>query len=1024
MDPHKCSRAPGYMNPCPIVFPPEPYCFCIDSPTYIKCNVDKKTGNVLGLEWGGGSWMQDSWDVRNRKDDIYTGPDYRTDPTAVTDPGVNKVCRQPNGKKNDPVSQEDVVFPVDWPTAGAGPTDEESNRIIALFARVDVNTGDIAELVFLFNWVFQKDPNIPPDPTKDQYYSASCGSGKIYTDTKFFFHKSPLDVSFPGTKKSKGYESVLCGLRAQCQAPLLGKHGGVIKHTRHTSDMKLPILPCWSEQVKDQDRVQFGTVPLGSPAVVPAAAAAVPPRRRDPVPDAAAPADGGAGEAEEADAGGGGGAAAPEADVQPEAQGGPAAGTRIPRRPWGAPPQGGGLAAAEAPPEPGDGAQGPPEAGGGGGGDGVVRAAVLPDAPMELSEALGLVKEQEELAYSSPPSEVDCSETGARSFGPDAFVTARVALDRWGDMPAAGAGAADSMTRVRAERRARQHDGRDGGARRRRRSRRALLQDGEEGAVLESFDDGWEGLGAAAPGGGAAGAAKGASEAPPGAALDPALAVGGPLDGRTFALHAVSSAVVVYALDPASGTPQATHAPRALSSFFLAGGFGVGNQTDYQSPSAAFDKESRRFLLAAVSRGAGAGAPSVLWVGASAEGDPRQAWRLMALPAPGGGGVCGGGHVPVWEEPQLGYDSHGVHLGVTLACAPAPPAAAAAAGRAHRTERRAWLLSFDKGALYDRAGPAELTVAMWDAGAAAAQIGARAAAVTPAVPQSERDVSLAVGGAALAVAVDTAVGSDRLLFYAVTRTSRLAGLSPSSAPDAAPALCLVARGRNYSLPFAESEAAGGEMAQPGAGQEGALDAGRLDRAYSAALHAGRLYVATKAYGRACAPPSAARGAPGCRPAVHVSSWRPLRRGGAPDAAPAPLAPAAAGPGALLEDAGTALAFPALAVSLLGRPVVGYSYSSAEPGANEGSGFPGVAFSRLTPNGAVSGTRLRVTRHGASAIGAPGPGPAAAAAAAAAGRAWGGRSAADVAGGRVYLAVPYAPPGTAGAGAWIAVINEA
>ena len=73
----------------------------------------------------------------------------------------------------------------------------------------------------------------------------------------------------------------------------------------------------------------------------------------------------------------------------------------------------------------------------------------------------------------------------------------------------------------------------------------------------------------------------------------------------------------------------------------------MGNQTDYQSPSAVFDKASRRFLLAAVSRGAGGGAPSVLWVGASAEGDPRQAWRLMALPAPAGAGVCGGGRVPV-----------------------------------------------------------------------------------------------------------------------------------------------------------------------------------------------------------------------------------------------------------------------------------------------------------------------------------------------------------------------------------------
>ena len=79
---------------------------------------------------------------------------------------------------------------------------------------------------------------------------------------------------------------------------------------------------------------------------------------------------------------------------------------------------------------------------------------------------------------------------------------------------------------------------------------------------------------------------------------------------------------------------------------------------------------------------------------------------------------------------------------------------------------------------------------------------------------------------------DYAAGSDRLLFFAVTGTSRLAGLSPASAPDAAPSLCLVTRGRNYTVPFAEAEAAAGEMAQPGSGRDGALDAGRLDRAYS------------------------------------------------------------------------------------------------------------------------------------------------------------------------------------------------
>ncbi len=79
---------------------------------------------------------------------------------------------------------------------------------------------------------------------------------------------------------------------------------------------------------------------------------------------------------------------------------------------------------------------------------------------------------------------------------------------------------------------------------------------------------------------------------------------------------------------------------RRLSAFFAADGFGVGAQTDYQSPSAMFDKAARRFVLAAVSHGdaaAGGNTSSVLWLGASVSSDPRQMWRMAALAAPAKG---------------------------------------------------------------------------------------------------------------------------------------------------------------------------------------------------------------------------------------------------------------------------------------------------------------------------------------------------------------------------------------------------
>jgi hypothetical protein len=81
-------------------------------------------------------------------------------------------------------------------------------------------------------------------------------------------------------------------------------------------------------------------------------------------------------------------------------------------------------------------------------------------------------------------------------------------------------------------------------------------------------------------------------------------------------------------------------------------------------------------------------------------------------------------------------------------------------------------------------------------------------------------------------------------------------------------------------------------------------------------------------------------------------------------------------------------------------------------------LPGVAFSRLTPDGALeeNTAAVRITRRGRGAIDAP--------RAAGGYRRWGESAAADVLGSRVYLAVPYAPPQGSGGGAWIAVIDGA
>jgi hypothetical protein len=114
-------------------------------------------------------------------------------------------------------------------------------------------------------------------------------------------------------------------------------------------------------------------------------------------------------------------------------------------------------------------------------------------------------------------------------------------------------------------------------------------------------------------------------------------------------------------------TPPQTQRPhRLLSSFFDSTGLDVGPQGLYESPAAAFDKDARRFVLATVSQaapGSGSGgsnggnaaaaaaaAASVLWLGASQKTDPRQSWRMVALPAPAAGSPdnpCGADRVAV-----------------------------------------------------------------------------------------------------------------------------------------------------------------------------------------------------------------------------------------------------------------------------------------------------------------------------------------------------------------------------------------
>jgi len=101
----------------------------------------------------------------------------------------------------------------------------------------------------------------------------------------------------------------------------------------------------------------------------------------------------------------------------------------------------------------------------------------------------------------------------------------------------------------------------------------------------------------------------------------------------------------------------------------------------------------------------------------------------------------------------------------------------------------------------------------------------------------------------------------------------------------------------------------------------------------AALHAGKVYVATKAYTSDC------NAAGGCRPAIQLSSWTLLQLDVA--SSTSSLNPSAFGPSTILQDSTTALAFPAVAVGQSGRPVVGYSFSAAAGNPVSGSGYPGA-----------------------------------------------------------------------------------
>ena len=254
----KC--VPGsYTNPCPVVFAPQPYCFCAGAPSWINCNIDASTGNVVGLQWGGtaadgGAWMENSWDELHRNTQYYAPPASGSE----LEPGTNYLCNQQN------VTQEPIIFPRAWPEPN---TTVAANRIIGLFAQVDAATGDVASLTFLFNW-----PNFTPGAAQP-YYSASCGLGQTYTETRAYWPPSRTSltpgISLPTVADFDVHENVFCGLRAQCRFKIkVGKHGYRFwqdppNFNRNTSDMIMPLLPCWGEVIKDNSTNLEETEPVG-----------------------------------------------------------------------------------------------------------------------------------------------------------------------------------------------------------------------------------------------------------------------------------------------------------------------------------------------------------------------------------------------------------------------------------------------------------------------------------------------------------------------------------------------------------------------------------------------------------------------------------------------------------------------------------------------------------------------------------------------------------------------------------------
>jgi hypothetical protein len=113
-----------------------------------------------------------------------------------------------------------ITFPFDQ---SGGPTDASSNRIDRVFARVDEYTGYIASLTFQFRGV---------DTATGSNYVEACGAGTTYTRTVTYNARD--NTTLPE------FESSFCGLRSPCE--------------KTTNFLKMPLLPCWGEEVQVRGR--------------------------------------------------------------------------------------------------------------------------------------------------------------------------------------------------------------------------------------------------------------------------------------------------------------------------------------------------------------------------------------------------------------------------------------------------------------------------------------------------------------------------------------------------------------------------------------------------------------------------------------------------------------------------------------------------------------------------------------------------------------------------------------------------